>query len=169
MKRKSLPLHRAVQEYVASYLPPGEGVLEQSFPGHFADVAWPKQGIVFEIQCSSISVKEVEKRIKDYGSYGYRVIWILHQKEFNKKWLSLSERYLRTHGTSYFTNITAGGQGGIYDQTETLKGLSRIYRSPPFPIDICALSPKRKPPKPKRSLINLYDKALFTLVKTLNG
>jgi hypothetical protein len=181
-KRKNLPLHKAVQEVVLSHIPSGEGFLEQPLPGHFADVAWLKMGLIFEIQCSSIRVQEVEKRIKDYNSFGYQVVWILHQKLFNQRFLSPSELYLREKGICYFTNITIDKQGIIYDQFEKIQGLTRTYRSSPFPVDVgkpllkkgkLSFSGDRhgrlkEAPKQKNLLLSLYDKVIFTMVKSLN-
>lgn len=170
MKRKSLPLHKAVQKHVISLLPPGEGLLEHPFPGHFADIAWPKMHIVFEIQCSPISLKEVVRRINDYESFGYQVIWILHQKTFNKRILSRSEIYLRTHKMALFTNITIGEQGQIYNQQETIKGMIRTHRSLPFSVDLrkSIISPPSSEKKPL-NFLSLFDKWLFKIVQALNG
>ena len=168
-KRKSPPLHKAVQEHVLSLLPLNEAILEYPFPGHFADVAWPKMGIVFEIQCSPISLKEVKKRIEDYANLGYQVIWILHQKTFNKRLLSRSEMYLRTHAVTFFTNITAGGKGNIYDQKEILKGMIRTDRSPPFQVNVRGPFFLDPPKKRTLNILSLYDQLLFKLVRALNG
>jgi competence protein CoiA len=170
MERKPLSLHKAVQEHVISLLPPGQALLEHPFPGRFADVAWPEMKIIFEIQCSPISPKEVAKRIDDYQSFGYRVIWILHQKTFNKRLVARSEMYLRTHRMALFTNITIAGQGSIYDQQETIKGMIRTYRSLPLSVDL--KRPIFQKPSPKKrglNLLFLYDKWLFKIVEALNG
>ena len=64
----SSPTHKIVQETLLSILP--HASLEHRFPsiGRIADVALLPEKIIFEIQCSLISISEVEKRITDYAT-----------------------------------------------------------------------------------------------------
>ena len=82
---KSL-IHLNVQFYMQSILPQGDSALEHRFPRirRIADVVWISQKIVFEIQVSLITAEEVLQRNRDYLSQGYRVVWILHEKRYNK-------------------------------------------------------------------------------------
>src|SRR5687767_12314803 len=95
--RKSA-IHLQLQQRFLHLLPPGECQLERPFKRihRIADVVWEPQKIVFEIQCSPISLEEVQKRNADYASLGYQVVWILHTKTFNQQRLSAAELYLRT-------------------------------------------------------------------------
>lgn len=145
--RKQPPIHLAVQNHIISLLPPGEAVMEHSLPNHFADVAWLEKKIVFEIQTSQIAVEKAANRINDYTKMGYTVVWILHDKLFNKKWLSTTEQFLRGE-IAYFTNISATGHGIIYDQFEILKMRKRVLRSNPLSIDLS------KPIRSKKGTLN---------------
>jgi competence protein CoiA len=134
--QKSLT-HLQAQLAVQALLPEGEAVLEKPFPqiGRIADVAWEKQGIIFEIQCSPISAGEAQKRSEDYGSLGLTPVWLLHTKRFNKRLLSAAEAKLR-QSPCYFTTIDEKGQGIIYDQYEVIRGARRIQRGPPLKISV---------------------------------
>ena len=86
----------------------------------------------------------------DYERLGFRVIWVLHDKHFNKKMLSRAEAFLRKK-TCYYSNLDANGKGEIYDQFERLSHRWRRYKSKPFPIDLShpslmSLSLKEAPP-----------------------
>lgn len=105
-----------------------ESFLEYPFPsiGRIADVFWKKENTVFEIQCSSLSLSEAQKRCEDYTSLGLKVIWILHDKTFNKKNLSAAEAFLRLKGC-FFTNFDDKGRGLIYDQFELVQKNRRLF------------------------------------------
>lgn len=78
---------------------------EVPFPeiGRIADLAWKREKIVIEVQCSPIASQEVEARTKDYASIGWEVVWILHSRSFNALSPSPTVRSLdRT--THYFAN-----------------------------------------------------------------
>lgn len=124
--QKSLE-HLQAQNYLYELLPAGSVQLEKRFPEieRIADVVWEDQKIVFEVQCSPISQKEVESRNRDYRKIGYQVVWILHEKRFIKRKVSAAEEWLsrRLH---YYTNFDASGVGEIYDQLHVFnKGLRR--------------------------------------------
>ena len=133
---KQLNLHTLVQNYLHSHLPAKESFIEYRFHNRIADIAWLTKKLVIEVQCSPISLSEVKQRIEDYKKLGLKTIWILHQCSFNKKIATRAEFFLRTTQTCYFTNITGGGHGYIYDQKETFKARIRTYRSPHIPIDL---------------------------------
>ncbi len=111
--------------------------IEAPFPsiGRIADCAWHEKKIVFEVQCSPISLEEAKSRVLDYRSLQYEVIWILHDKRFNAKTLLAAEKYLRTTGC-YFTNIDKEGLGIVYDQFEVIKENRRIYQGPPLTVSL---------------------------------
>lgn len=127
--------HKKVQLALKKALTPHEVWLEKNFPviGRIADVVWPAQKLIFEVQCSSISVQEIEARCRDYEKIGFSVIWILHDCCFNRPYLSPAERFLRTK-PHYFTNINAMGHGEIYDQYAFIRWGQRIKRTPRYPI-----------------------------------
>lgn len=103
--QKSL-VHIQVQKSLQEILPRGECFLERRFPGikRIADVVWEPRKIVFEVQCSGITAEEIASRNRDYFGVGYKVVWILHEKRFNKWKVSASERFLREH-PHYFTKF----------------------------------------------------------------
>lgn len=123
--------------------------MECPFPEikRIADVAWNSKKLVFEIQCSPISLEEVQCRMLDYVSIGYEVIWVLHDKQFNQKNLSAAESFLRNH-PCYFTNIDETGYGIVYDQFEVLKDHQRLFKGPPLivSLDLFARLPTMAPP-----------------------
>lgn len=122
--------------------------LEQRFPSiqRIADVAWHKEKIIFEIQCSPMRRDEMEARVKDYRSLGYQIVWILHDKHYNKWRLSALEMGLK-HIPHYFTNITADGSGCIYDQWQWIDAGRRKSALSALPIDLSA--PYRHPQPPR--------------------
>lgn len=136
MEGKGSLLHQSVQRHIFQLLPPKEAFIEHRLPGHVADLVWLPQKIVFEIQCSSISIDTAIARTNDYKKLGFFIVWILHQKTFNGAYLSLAELFLRKQRACYFTNIVTTGHGYIYDQTETIRNNKRLQRSPPLLVDL---------------------------------
>jgi competence protein CoiA len=134
--QKSLP-HLLAQKHIQNLLPEGESLLERPFTsiGRIADVTWESKKIIFEIQCSPISRDEVQARNRDYASQGWTVVWILHDKRFNKKNLGAAEHYLR-QTLCYFTNIDDSGNGMIYDQFDVHRKMGRIFTSPPLKVSV---------------------------------
>lgn len=166
-----------------------EAHLEYRFPSiqRIADVAWLSHKIVFEIQCSPISAEEVLARTADYQSIGFQVVWILHDKRFNKRKLCQAEHVLQSK-TCYYTNYSKNGLGIFYDQFEVCRGAYRAFKGPPLPISLCdpIYSPHlhfkgdlkdqlkgRDPPvwqKPPRKILHvkqLYMVCLDALIKAL--
>ncbi|MCH9627744.1 MAG: hypothetical protein S4CHLAM2_13870 [Chlamydiales bacterium] len=131
--------HRAIQCALKKALAPDLVWLEKPFPSinRVADVVWPAQNIIFEVQCSSISPKEIEARLHAYKQIGYDLIWILHDRRFNQKRESPAERFLRSY-PHYFCTMNALGEGEIYDQYAHTRWAERIRRTPRYPITLYA-------------------------------
>ncbi len=126
---KSL-IHLQIQFYIQSRLSVCE--LEKRFAliNRIGDVVWEKEKLVYEIQCSPITAREIEERNRDYQSLGYQTIWILHDHLYNKNRLTAAEYFLQ-ESPHYFTNINREGEGYIYDQwdwIEKSKRLKTLYR-----------------------------------------
>ncbi len=128
---------------IKAMFPEGSVILEQRFKGHIADIYWPEKRIVFEVQCSPISYEAAKKRTEDLEKLGLTVIWILHQKTFNKKHLSPSELYFVNKKRSYYTNISQAGEGWVFDQEEAIFDFNRLAKSPPREIDLSELLHKK--------------------------
>ena len=128
-------IHLQTQLYVASQFPKKEVFLEKPFPSirRIADVVWNR--IIFEIQCSPISLEEIRGRYKDYESLGYALIWIFHTKTFNRIILSAAENYARKK-RAFYTNIDRNGNGFIFHQKEKLVRGQRKILSPPIRIEL---------------------------------
>lgn len=109
--------HLQIQSYLKHILPYGECHLECRFPeiNRIADAVWEEQKIIFEVQCSAISLEEVKKRNQDYSSIGYQVVWILHDSKYNQQRVTPAEQWL-VNSPHYFSNMDAEGRGIIYDQ-----------------------------------------------------
>jgi len=136
---KSL-IHLQVQWALQSLIPDVDSAMEHSFPqiGRIADFVWFSQNVVFEVQCSPITADEVLRRNTDYGRMGYVVVWILHERRFNRKKVTAAESVLRG-GHLYFTDINDDGLGIIYDQFDVVVYGRRTKAFDPFPIEIDAM------------------------------
>ena len=148
MQGKSL-IHLQIQYALQKMLSPEQILLEHRFPqiGRVADVVWPAQKLVFEVQISPISAPEVLARNRDYSKEGYQVVWILHDRRFNRPRITGAERALR-YSPHYFTNINAFGKGFFYDQHAHFHFKRRKARSPRFPIhfkQVLPVNPKQLP------------------------
>ncbi len=129
--------HLQVQLFLQKELNCQDLHLEKRFNeiGRIADVVSFSKKLVFEVQCSPISLEEVKSRNLDYQRLGLSVIWILHEKNFNQTKVSAVEDFLQsTH--HYFTNIDANGLGFIYDQFSLFDKGKRIFSSKPFIVDV---------------------------------
>ncbi|MCB1180955.1 MAG: hypothetical protein KDK55_02900 [Chlamydiia bacterium] len=128
--QKSL-IHLHLQHYLVSNFPNNEGSMEVHFPiiGRIADVVWKKHKLIFEIQVSPISCKEILSRNVDYKSLGFSVIWILHDKTFNTTRLSQSEMLLTSY-PHYYTNFSSEGKGIVYDQFSVDRNAYRLAKTP---------------------------------------
>ncbi|MBS3905014.1 MAG: hypothetical protein KGZ39_06785 [Simkania sp.] len=129
--------HLQTQERILQTLPQGDVELEVPFPniGRIADAVWESKQLIFEVQCSSISEQEARKRIHDYETLGYRVIWILHEKRFNRRQLSAAEQFL-VNRECYFSSIDIEGGGMIYDQFAIVRNNKRLFRGPRLEISL---------------------------------
>ncbi|HSW86819.1 MAG TPA: competence protein CoiA family protein [Rhabdochlamydiaceae bacterium] len=132
--KKTLP-HLQTQLRLYRLLP--GSLLEKPYKGihRIADVSWEQQKIVFEIQCSSISLDEAKARCRDYEKLGLTVVWILHDNRFNKRRISHSEAFLRQN-KCYYTNIDSKGQGIIYDQFDIAKNRIKYFWGIPLQVDL---------------------------------
>ena len=150
-------IHSAIQQKLLESLPYAQK--EYRFPSisRIADIVDFSKKTIFEVQCSSISYEEVRERNHDYQSLGFTVIWILHDKVFNKRNVSLAELYIRQK-LSYYTSMTPFGQGLFYDTLDFFKGTERVYQSPPCVIKILTLIPLPNSPSfsPESSSLALY-------------
>lgn len=108
--------------------------IEKPFPAirRIADIAWETRKIVFEIQCSPITVEEAKQRCSDYRSIGWDIVWILSDRRFNKKKLGAAEQFLRQQ-TSYFSAWSKSPL--IYDQWEILDKFRRVSKGHRIAID----------------------------------
>lgn len=136
--------HLAIQSHLQTLFGEQDCLLEKRFPTiqRIADCYSPSKKIVYEIQCSPISAEEVKKRMRDYASLGFKVIWILHDKQFNRNIVSAAEAFLLAH-TFVYTNFNNKGMGTFYQMSFKVKGGIRIENSHKKPVDLLTLRPKR--------------------------
>lgn len=136
--------HLAIQKAIVKLLP--QSLTEHHFSTiqRIADVVYFPKKIIFEVQCSPIALKDVQSRNRDYNALGFTVIWILHDRIYNKKIVTQTELYLRQN-LSYYTSITPFGHGFFYDQLDFFKGLERIYQSKPLLIKNLLPEPLKAP------------------------
>jgi competence protein CoiA len=129
--------HLQTQFHLMSLLPEGECCMERPFPslGRIADLTWESERIVFEVQCSPLPLQEAKERCVDYRSAGFEIVWILHQKTFNRRRMSAAESWLRQN-PCYFTDISKEGKGKIYDQYDIDEGASRLFKGPPLEVSL---------------------------------
>lgn len=155
-QNKKTLVHLTIQKRILEILPQGESFLEKRFPSinRIADVVWEPKKMIFEVQCSPITLHEVKARMKDYATLGYKVIWILHDARFNRKRLSAAEYHLRPDH-AFFTSINEKGKGMIYDQYEVFSLAKRTQKGPPQPINL--RNPVRKRLKAPLKKLNLFE------------
>lgn len=129
--------HLQLQIYLKQNLPENEASLEHRFPDirRIADVAWHPQKIIFEIQCSPMTKEEMEARVESYKSVGYQVVWVLHDRQFNKWRLSAMESGL-LEIPHYYTNMDEKGKGLIYEQWRHIDKGIRLHTLPPLSVDL---------------------------------
>lgn len=131
--------HLLAQLQLQKQFPPTELSLEKPFPqiSRVADACWECRKIIFEIQCSPITEKEVEKRISDYRSVGYETIWLLDDKRYNKRLLRPAESFLRRQNTYYLCIKKAIA----YDQFEVFAAPRRVLKGKQLPLKLHKISP----------------------------
>lgn len=137
--------HLLLQLQIINNLPDSEGKIEYPFPtiNRVADVLWEKEKIVFEVQCSTILEIEARNRIAEYGKCGYRVIWLLDDRLYNKRILQSAEKFLRTH-QAYFATVNRRGASEFYDQFEILCSRKRAKKGGKLKIDLSKLNVLQK-------------------------
>ncbi len=137
--RKKGMIHLQLQNYLYHLLPANDCHLEYRFSeiNRIADVIWISRKIVFEIQCSPISSLEITQRNLDYQSQGWRVVWILHDKRYNKEILTPAEKGLQGN-PYYFSNMDIDGKGVIYDQFEMIDKNKRVCKLSRLEVDLAA-------------------------------
>ncbi|HEY5260012.1 MAG TPA: competence protein CoiA family protein, partial [Rhabdochlamydiaceae bacterium] len=108
--------------------------------GRITDVSWENEKMIFEIQCSPISLKEAKERCSDYKRLGLNVIWILHDRQFNKKTVGEAEAFLRTQACYFVSDREI-----FYDQFDIVQGVRRLFKGPPLPIDLMRYFPQKDP------------------------
>ncbi len=131
---KSL-VHLHIQCLLQEWIP--GAVLERRFPeiARIADVCWEEEKLVFEVQFSPITAKEVRDRNRDYASVGYSVVWLLHTRKFARWRITAAEWILRDQ-PYYYTNLNLDGRGLIYDQFDTITFGRRHDIVRPFPVNL---------------------------------
>jgi competence protein CoiA len=151
---KSL-LHLHVQCHIQRLLPEEDCLLEHRFPkiNRIADVVWLSQKLVFEVQVSPITAEEMMHRNRDYALMGYQVIWILHDKRFNRFQVSAAEEFIK-NSPHYYTNIDTNGRGVIYDQLQWMVRGTRKKRERPLIIN---LSQPQRPIRPIYKIPDMLD------------
>jgi competence protein CoiA len=128
--------HLQIQLHLKSVIP--SLYLEKRVDDRIADTLWEEEKIVFEIQCSPMSIEEAKSRVEDYSRRGYAVVWILHDRRFNRKRLTPMEKYVRTDGTAFFTDGRR-----VYDQFDVCVDARRPFRGFKLPVDLS--KPRRIP------------------------
>ena len=129
-------LHLAVQHKIIQLIGDNSCKLEHRIKNHIADIYWVSQNIVFEIQCSPITLKEAVSRTKDFEDLGVGIIWILHQKTYNKTHMNPAEKYLISCKNVYYSNIDQGGDGIIFDQEQAILFNKRLHKSCPKQVNL---------------------------------
>lgn len=153
--------HLQTQLYILNALPKDEVQLEYHFPQiqRIADAVWSAQKIIFEVQCSPISLEEIQLRNRDYAKEGYTVVWIMHDKRFNQRRVTAAENYLYPFA-SYFTNISEIGEGFIYDQYSHIeKGIRKNLK--PLKIDLTQ-------PRKRKAVVGPFELKLLDLRNKTN-
>ncbi len=129
--------HHLLQMQIKNILAPEEITVERPFPSirRIADLFWEKEKIVFEIQCSPIRLEEAVARMADYGMVGCRVVWLMSERVFNRKWISPSEAFLRENGGLFF-RFEQKRLVFIYDQIDVADARKRLGKSAPLVVNL---------------------------------
>lgn len=129
--------HLLAQIQLQKSFPEGVIQLERPFVkiNRVADACWEKEKIVFEIQCSPITEKEVEMRENDYKSIGYCVVWLLDDKRYNRRVIRPAENALRK-ACAYYVCIRQGLSSVYYDQFEIFLDGRRVKRGKRMMVDL---------------------------------
>lgn len=121
--------HLLAQLAIQALLPPGEGVIEHPLLDihRISDLFWAPHRISFEIQCSLLTVAEVEKRERDYSTAGYQVVWILDDRLYNRRRLRPAEARMRS-SPSYYATLRRQTAPVFYDQFEIFSQNQRLAK-----------------------------------------
>ena len=131
--------HLQIQLHLKSLIP---GLsLEKKFLNRIADAHWADEKIVFEVQCSSMTLQEAKSRCEDYFKLGFTPVWILHDKRYNRFRISPAEEYLRSQTTTFYTDGRT-----FYDQFDVCQDSRRVFRGPKILVDLT--SPQKQPLDP---------------------
>jgi hypothetical protein len=145
--------HMLAQVQIEKLFPPGVIELEKSYPqiGRVADAALESAKLVFEVQCSPMTEKEAEMRIRDYRSIGYEVVWLLDDRRYNRRVLRPAEGFLRRY-TTFYLSIKQGLQSECYDQFEVFAGAVRVEKGRRMKVNLLHFwNPSKK----------IFDEKLF--------
>lgn len=115
--------HMLAKKFLESLFADKNPILERPFPSirRIADICIESEKLIFEVQCSAIPKSQAKKRMRDYSSIGYRLLWILDDARYNKRILRPEEETLREHG-ALFLSVK---KGILYEQREILRGKRR--------------------------------------------
>lgn len=128
--------HKQIQLRLVSIIGSECLKMEQRMPsiGRIADLVWEEKRLVFEVQCSPMSLAEAKKRTSDYALIGYDVIWLLDNRRFGRRRQTKSERWLRANGAKYF--VLSNSIFYLYDSLDSFVGPLRVHSSYLGSIDI---------------------------------
>lgn len=118
--------HKALQAYLKTIYPELQVEYRMTKIHRIADLVDLENKIVYEIQCSPISKQEVIARNKAYKTLGFSVIWMLHDRLFNRKNPTDAEIYLKEKGC-YYISMTEGGNVRIYKPQRQRFSLLEYY------------------------------------------
>lgn len=124
--------HFLLQLHVQRLLP--DALIERPFPNirRIADLCSEEMKCVFEIQCSPIDPGEAKRRKADYLKEGYRLIWLLDDRLYNKRRLRVAEAEMRGQ-CGYYISLK---KRLIYDQFDHIVDKVRVYRGPALAVDL---------------------------------
>jgi competence protein CoiA len=121
--------HLQIQLHLKSLIP---GLaLEKRFENRITDAYWAEEKIVFEVQCSPLSLQEAKSRCEDYLKMGLTPVWILHDRRYNRFRVSPAEEYLRSQTATFYTD----GRG-FYDQFDVCQASRRVFRGPKILVNL---------------------------------
>jgi competence protein CoiA len=134
--------HLFIQLQIQQLLPPETTQMECPLASicRIADLLWEKEKIVFEIQCSSIEISEAQNRISDYQKLGYKIVWLLDDRVFNKPFVRPAEAFLRNQ-TAYFFSFRKNQPASFYDQMEIIGERKRLRKGESLLIDLSKPTP----------------------------
>jgi hypothetical protein len=129
--------HLLAQIQLQKSVPEGAIQLEKPFltVNRVADLCWEQEKIVCEFQCSLILEKEIERRINDYKTAGFDIVWLLDDRLYNKRGLKPGEESLRQKW-AYFFHFKRGLASEYYDQFEILHLGQRVRKGKKLQLDL---------------------------------